>query len=499
MGLEIDRDHFDEGDYAAFAARLRACLQALHETLARPGFGVGPTTIGAELEVDLVDAEHRPLPLNRSVLRAALDPRVTLELSRFNLEINTRPVPLEGAPLSSLARELEGALLALRRAAAQHGGDVATVGILPTISAADLGRGALTNANRYRALSAGIRRARGAPFHVSIAGPVDRLALEVEDCALEGANTSLQIHLRVAPAELARAYNAAQLATAPALAVGANSPLFLGRRLWDETRVALFRQAVDDRAVDEHWRPARVSFGHGWVRGGAGELFEESVALHEPLIPVVGDEDPLGCVRRGEVPRLSELRLHQGTVWRWNRAVYDDADGGHLRIELRALPSGPTVVDMIANAALLLGVTLALAPRADRLVERLPFELARYNFYEAARRGLDATLFWPAPAEGLAPSPVKVRAGELVRRLLPAARDALVEAGVDAGEAERLLAIIDARAAAALTGARWQRRTLEALSRGAAGGDSPSVMRALMERYQALSRMGAPVHTWPIA
>jgi len=494
MGLEIDRDHFDDADFDAFAARLRASLQALGETLARPGFGVGAPTLGAELEVDLVDEEYRPLPLNRRVLKEALDPRVTLEMSRFNLELNTAPVTLAGAPFSSLARELEEGLSAIRRAAARHGGDVATIGILPTITADDLGRGAMTNAHRYRALSAGIRRARGAPFRVDIAGATDRLTLEVEDTALEGANTSLQIHLRVAPADFARVYNAAQLATAPVLAVAANSPLFLGRRLWDETRVALFRQAVDDRAVDERWRPARASFGHGWVRAGAAELFEESVALHEPLIPVVADEDPLECVRRGGVPRLAELRLHQGTVWRWNRAVYDASCGGHLRIELRALPSGPTVIDMMANAALLVGATLALAPEADRLIARMPFELARFNFGEAARRGLDATLFWPAPAGARAASPTTTSAGELVHALLPAARDALVAHGVEAGEAERLLGIIDARLAASMSGARWQRRALARL--GGDAGDA-KVARALMHGYQALSRMGQPVHGWP--
>jgi gamma-glutamyl:cysteine ligase YbdK (ATP-grasp superfamily) len=468
MGLEIDRDQFEDREFDAFAHRLRACLAALHETLARPGFGVGPTTIGAELEVDIVDDAFRPLPINRRVLRDALDPNVTLEMGRFNLEINTCPVALAGRPFSSLSAELERSLAAIRAAAARHGGDVTTIGILPTITSDDLGRGALTNAHRYRALSSGIRRARKEqPFRVDISGE-DRLAFEVDDCALEGANTSFQVHLRVAPADFARVYNAAQLAT------------------------ALFRQAVDDRAVDEHWRPARVSFGHGWVRSGAAEPFEESVALHEPIIPIVSDEDPIGCVRKGGVPRLSELRLHMGTVWRWNRAVYDHADGGHLRIELRAMPSGPTVRDMAANAALHLGLTLALAARIDRLVERLPFELARFNFCEAARRGLDATLFWPAEA---APSPRTVRAADLVRALVPEAQAALVAAGVDSDEAASLLAIIDARAASGSSAARWQRRAL-----AARGGDAskPAVVSALMADYQALSRAGAPVHTWPV-
>src|SRR6185295_670300 len=156
-------------------------------------------------------------------------------------------------------------------------------------------------------------------------------------------------------------------------------------RLWEETRVALFRQATDDRRDPSvEWRPARVSFGHGWVRHGALELFAESVLQHAPLLPIASDEDARARVRAGDVPELVELRLHQGTIWRWNRAVYDPTAGGHLRIELRALPAGPSLPDMLANAAFLLGLTLALAPDAERLVTALTFGQARLNFYAAA-------------------------------------------------------------------------------------------------------------------
>src|SRR5690606_17021947 len=213
-----------------------------------------------------------------------------------------------------------------------------------------------------------------------------------------------------------------------------------GCRLWEETRIALFKQAVDERAdMAEVWRPpARVSFGSGWVRASAAEPFAESVALHEPLLPACGDEDALAVVRAGGVPRLDELRLHHGTVWRWNRAIYDPADGGHLRVELRALPSGPTVADMVANAAFALGLTLALRDEVATLLPALPFEHAHANFYRAARHGLDATLLWPTPQ---APSPRPVRAGELVTRLLPRAHAGLVAGGVDDAEAARWLGI----------------------------------------------------------
>jgi gamma-glutamyl:cysteine ligase YbdK (ATP-grasp superfamily) len=492
MGSDIDRHQFEATDYARFSRRLRACLDALEEVLARPGFGVGPTTVGAELEVDLIDGDGRPLLAAEEVLRAAAaDPRVTPELNRFNLEINSPPVALAGAPLTALAGELDGGLAAIRRATNALGGDVVAVGILPTLEERDLAPSVMTVAPRYRALSAGLQRLRHERFRVHIEGPHQSLELALDDVAAEGANTSLQLHLRVAPDDFARTYNAAQLATGAVLAVCGNAPFFLGRRLWDETRIALFRQAVDDRtaAHDDDWRPARVTFGHGWLRHGAADLFAESVALHEPLIPFMSDEDPLAVVRAGGVPQLRELRLHHGTVWRWNRAVYDHADGGHLRIELRALPAGPTLVDMAANAAFLLGLTLGLAPDSDRLVRQITFGQARRNFYQAARHGLDAELLWPRDES---PSPHPMRVDELVPELLVIARRGLVDGGVTADEADRHLDVIRARVERSQTGARWQVATARAVGR------APTCMQQLVKRYAELAASEQPVHVWPI-
>ncbi|HEX2659245.1 MAG TPA: glutamate--cysteine ligase, partial [Polyangia bacterium] len=331
------------------------------------------------------------------------------------------------------------------------------------------------------------------PFVFSIAGE-DALQVTSHDVAFEGANTSFQVHLRVAPDAFAATYNAAQLAIAPALALAANSPLFLGQRLWDETRIALFRQAVDDRpeAEEDDWRSARVSFGHGWVRASAYELFAESVVQHEPLLPVLGPEDPLEIAGRGGTPTLAELRLHHGTVWRWNRAVYDGAGGGHLRIEMRALPSGPTPADMIANAALVVGLTLALRDDVDEFLSGITFGQARRNFYAAARHGARAELLWPA-APGEPARPVAV--GDLVVRLLPQVEAALVRAGVAAGDVARYLGIIDARARSGQTGAAWQRRMF-----AHAGGPAQRerATKEVLSRYLAHADEGQPVHTWSL-
>jgi hypothetical protein len=494
VGTAIDRDEFDEQDYRRFSERLPQDLAALRELLARPGFGEGETTIGAEAELSLVDDASRPLPRNLEVLAAAGDPRVTVEIDRFNLEFNSRPLPLAGRPFSGLRAEFDSALGAIGRAAGAFGGFPVLIGILPTLRKTDLAPEAMTDLPRFRALSAGIRRLRRAPFALHIDGE-DPLEATCDDVTYEGANTSLQVHLRVEPHRFAASHAAAQIATAVALAASGNSPLFLGHRLWEETRIALCKQAVDERGeFHASWRPpARVGFGHGWVREGAYELFAESVALHPPLLPVLESEEPLACVRSGGAARLAALRLHQGTVWRWNRAIYDPGGGGHLRIEMRALASGPTVTDMLSNAAFLLGATLALREEMDWMLPALPFEHAHRNFYRAAQQGLDALLLWPSRE---APSPRPVLAAELAARLLPAARRGLVEAGVEEAEAEVALSAVAARVASRQTGARWQRAVLARLERGMPRSEA---LAALVSRYRAEAASGRPVHEWSTA
>jgi len=492
MGLEIDRSEFSDAEFQRYDERLRASVTALRELLARPGFGVGETTIGAELELHLIDEAGRPAPVNAAVLQASSHERLTPELNRFNLEINAAPTALAGRPFTALGDDLEAALTEARRAAGTCGTRVVAIGILPTLREEDLSAEAITERFRYHALAAGLRRVRAQPFQVRIAGE-DALALEADEVTFEGANASFQIHLRVDPARFADSYNAAQLAVAPVLAAAGNSPIFLGKRLWEETRVALFRQAVDDRgdALDDDWRPARVSFGHGFVREGALELFAEAATLHEPLLPVLGEEDPLEVVRRGGVPELGELRLQQSTVWHWNRPVYDAAGGGHLRIELRALPSGPSLIDLMANAAFHIGTILALRDHMEELLQGITFTHARRNFYQAAKSGLGAELLWPT-AIGRRTEPIP--AWRLVDRLLPQAERGLREHGVDSAETSRLLGVIADRAASGRTGARFQRAIFEQGRASDPWGSATAVVEAYLENQLT----GRPVHTWEV-
>lgn len=493
MGQNIDREDFEPEDYERYAKRLEEGLAALREVLARPGFGRGEPSVGAELEFFLVDDRGDPLPRNEAVLEAAPDPRLTVELDRFNLECNSRPRPLSGRPFAALRAELDELVARLQVGARSQGGRVVMVGILPTLRESDFqaGADAMTDSARFRALSAGVRRLRQERFEIRIDGE-EPLTFFADDVTVEGANTGFQVHLRVEPDDFAALYNAIQLTTAPLLAAASNSPTFLGRRLWKETRIALFKQAVDERHQSwDGWRPPRVSLGNGWVREGAFETFQETVALHAPLLPVVSDEDPLACVRSGGVPRLDEVRLHHGTVWRWNRCIYDPKGGGHLRIEMRSLPSGPTVADMVANAAFHVGVALGLEQEIAWMTTALPFKYAERNLYRAAQHGLDAMLLWPSRKP---PSPRPVPAAALVQELLPAARRGLLRGGVDAEEADALLAIIEARVQTRRTGSAWQLARLARLEERMERADA---LHAMLADYCEAQATGEPVHTWP--
>jgi gamma-glutamyl:cysteine ligase YbdK (ATP-grasp superfamily) len=495
VGAEIQNEHFSEADRLRFRRRLDNQLRALECVLQRPGFGRGARTLGVELELCLVDESGRAFAISEELVREANTPEITPEMGVFDIELSTPPVGIAGAPFSTLREHMQTTVRQIVALADRHGGRAVPISILPTLREDDFHSGTITNLPRYRALARGMRAARRGPFEIAIEG-LDSLHLQSHDAvAMEAANTAFQVHLSTSPSEFASLFNAALLLTGPVLAAAANSPTFLGKTLWDETRVALFKQAGDDRPVGpdaDIVLPPRVNFGNSWVREGAHELFMESVALHPPLLPECGpEEDSLSLARANELPLLTELRLHHGTVWSWNRPVYDPSNGGGLRIELRALPAGPSYDDMLANAAFLLGTMLNLAPRMQLLTASLPFALAKQNFNHAAQHGLGAELAWPSDSGS---APHTVRARDLLLALIPHAHDGLVEAGVDTQEAARFLSVFEARVRSGQTGAVWQRTLLHKLkSKGVVG---ELAFRTLLDRYIDGFRSLRPVHTW---
>ncbi len=491
MGLSIDKEEFEEQDYAQFAERLQQSLTILHDLLSRPGFGDGPLTVGAELELPIIDKAGHALPINQSLLAQGTDSSLQLELDRFNIEYNTAPLDMCGCPFTHLQNQLTEAISKINSLAETAGGRVVPIGILPTLTEADLQSQALTDLPRYRALSWALRHQRHAPFQVRIDGK-EPLTMTCNDVTMEGANTSLQLHLRVRPQDFANLYNIAQLVTPIAVGVAANSPIFVGHQLWDETRIALFKQAIDYRPPHEKdWsQPARVSYGNGWVRDGAYELFAEAVGLFPPLLPYLSDSSPMESYQRGELPALEELRLHQGTVWRWNRAIYDPASGGHLRIELRALPAGPTPIDMAANAAFLIGMVLGLRSQIQHMLPIFPFDYTHRNFYRAAQVGLEAQLLWPSESP---PSPCEIPLRTLARTMLPIAKQGLSEAGVTEQESETMLGIIQQRLDTGINGATWQRDSLNQFEQRL---PRPEALTAMLEQYLIHSNEGRPVTEW---
>jgi len=466
--------------------RLENQLGTLRELIRRDSFNRHEPSIGAELELYLVDNKaHRPAAVNEELLRLADHPQLTPELNQYNLEFNLTPVAAAGSPFALLEKELRGFLDMLQRHALSIDASIIPIGILPTLQERHLNQSYMTDRPRYHALARGLCGVRGDSFYIDINGK-DHLSLHGGGVTIEGANTSFQVHLRVAAGDFARAFNAAQLTTPLTLALAANSPLIAGLRLWQESRIALFKQSIDFRERgNPDWRqPARVSFGHGWVRDGAWELFAENVALYRPIIPMLYDEEA------GEVPELPELCLHHGTIWPWNRAVYGATDGGHLRIEFRTLPAGPTVIDMLANAALSIGWAMGLGESVDQYVARLPFRFAEYNFYRAAQHGLDARVIWPRRhVGGLEEIPVV----DLIEEFLPRARAGLEKIGIEDDDIERLWRVIEQRFETRRTGAAWQLREFESYRKNC--GVEEACGRMLSD-YIANVMEGNPVATW---
>lgn len=493
MGIEINQTEFQQQDYLNFRSCLDQNLKALRMLMAQPGFGEGQRSLGAELEMYIVDSQGSPLYANQEILEDAADPSLTLELNRYNLEYNLPPFALDDSPFRQTEQAILDKLAFLRGVAQKRGGRIVPIGILPTLRQSDFGRHCITDRRRYYALVEQLIARRGDGFRIDISGE-ESLQLEMADITLEGANTSFQVHYRVTPQAYADTFNAIQMMTPLALAIGANSPTLFGYSLWDETRIPLFKQSIDTRHVDPYsWNePARVSFGQGWARQGAEELFREVVDIYPPLLPICAERTCAEEVALGLTPSLSELRLHQSTVWLWNRPIYDDVDGGHLRIEMRALPAGPTAVDMVANAAFLIGLAEGVRPRLPDILPAIPFRMAEHNFYRAARYGLDARLVWPMPEQsGYREQPVR----DIIVESLQMAHRGLESIGIASTEAERYMDVIRERLATGQSGAVWQRRKLAQLKQQM---PQEEALHQLLETFMGYSEANLPVAQWPV-
>lgn len=496
MGEKVVAGQFDLSDRQRYREKLRSCLTGLERLLAEKRFDRPRNLMGLEIELNLAGADGMPKMLNAQVLERIASRDFQTELAMFNLEVNIAPHRLGGRVFDRLDEELRTSLAYADRKAGEVDAGIVMIGILPTLDRDDLVSSNLSDVDRYALLNEQIVAARGEDFTLDIDG-VERLNCTSKSIAPEAACTSVQLHLQVTPERFAGVWNAAQAVAAAQIAVGANSPFLFGRELWRESRPPLFQQSTDTRPPElqaQGVRP-RTWFGERWVTS-AFDLFEENLRYYPALLPICDDEDPLEVLDRGGVPSLAELVLHNGTVYRWNRPVYGIADGvPHLRVENRVLPAGPTITDVIANAAFYYGVVRALAEDSRPVWTRLPFEAAAANFDAACKHGIDARLTWPRRGRlgGLG----EVDAVTLVRdELLPLAEAGLDAWGIEPADRDLYLGVIEERCRRRVNGATWQAATFHRALDLGLGRDA--ALAATTRRYRELMEQGDPVHTWPV-
>ena len=478
----------DKDSIRDFTRALLDDVQALERMLEAGMIESGVQRIGAEQEFCLVDAAWRPAPLAKPMLDR-LDPKVfTTELATFNVEANLSPRRFEAGSLLAMERELEGCVADARRVARELGGEVLLCGILPTIAEQHISLVWMTPEVRYFELNDALVNLSDGEFRTLIKG-IDTLQTKADNVMLEACNASFQVHFQVAPEEFARVYNLAQAVTAPVLAAAVNSPLLLQHRLWQETRVALFQQSLDSRSDVQRKRGTRtrVSFGESWVQESVLEIYREDVARFRSILGSEITESSLAVLERGEVPDLRALCLHNGTVYRWNRACYGVGGGKpHLRIEARALPAGPTPLDEVANAAFLFGLMAGIEKHHGDVTQVLLFDHVKENFVNAARYGLKAQFHW---VEG----EVLTAKDLILNRLLPQAADGLLQVGFSEEEVDRYFGVLEKRVASQRTGSQWMVDSLDAIgTAGSADARCRALVRAMVEHQ----RTGEPVHTW---
>lgn len=496
MGEKVVAGRFDLSDRQRYREKLRRCLAALERLLAEGRFDRPRNLMGLEIELNLAGADGMPKMLNGEVLERIASRDFQTELARFNLEVNIAPHALSGRVFDRLAEEIRTSLAYAHRKAGEVDAGIVMIGILPTLGRDDLVSSNISDVDRYALLNDQIVAARGEDFVLDIEG-VEHLVCTSASIAPEAACTSVQLHLQVTPARFADVWNAAQAVAAAQIAVGANSPFLFGRELWRESRPPLFTQSTDTRPPElqaQGVRP-RTWFGERWV-SSAHELFEENLRYFPALLPICQDEEPLEVLDSGGVPSLAELVLHNGTVYRWNRPVYDIADGvPHLRVENRVLPAGPTVTDVIANAAFYYGLVRALAEEPRPVWNRMPFEAAAANFDAACKDGIDARFHWPR--RGRHQTLVEIDAVTLVRdELLPLAAAGLDAWGIEPADRDHYLGVIDERCRLRTNGAVWQSTTFHRALESGLG--RPDALAATTRRYAELMHLGEPVHTWPV-
>jgi CBS domain-containing protein/gamma-glutamylcysteine synthetase len=491
MGEERVKLADNNEDVQKFMKHVFRDMRALKTMLDDDWFETDIIRIGAEQELCMVDAHGKVFPKSMEVLDALGEGNYTTEFARFNLEINMEPLEFTGDSLSQMEHNLHKEVEHVRNTVQNMGGDILLTGILPTIRKMDVDIKNLTPLQRYEALCEAINRLRGKEFELRIQG-MDELLMRFDSPLLEACNTGFQVHLQVKPNEFVSRYNIAQAVTAPVLACAVNSPVLFGKRLWAETRVALFHQSIDTRQVGEHLRDSspRVTFGNQWLEDSILDIYKEDISRYRVMLSAEIEEEVEQMMKEGKPPQLMALNVHNSSVYRWNRPCYGVGNGKpHLRIENRIFPSGPTVVDEVANAAFWLGLLNGFEDEYTDITQELDFDDARMNFFAASKMGLDTKFVWTKDR--------KITAVDLIKdELLPIAKHGLQKADINDSDIETYLSVIEDRVESAQTGSYWVVKSYGSLIKE---GNREQTLSAITNAMIKNQKKGEPAHKWGLA
>lgn len=467
-------------------------VHALERMLEEDWFERDIIHIGAEQELCLVDKHLKPAPKAMEVLSRIEDDSFVTELAKFNLETNLKPQPLGKNCFTNLHQEIDDRLTQLDDICQSLDIDYVLTGILPTIRKFDLEMSNMTPLQRYQALLQAIANMKGKNHELRIVG-LDELHLRQTTAMLEACNTSFQVHLQIKPEEFVKMYNIAQVLAAPALAISVNSPLLFGKRLWAETRIALFQQSIDTRITSDHLRDKspRVTFGQDWLKESISEIYKDDIVRFRVMLQTDCPEDNNGLLDQGITPKLRALMIHNSTVYRWNRACYGISPNGkpHLRIENRIFPSGPSVIDEVANAAFWIGMMKGMDAEYTDIRDFMEFDHAKDNFFSAARDGLNTSFHWI--------NGKKISVNRLIsEELLPLARHGLELNNVSKTEIDKYMDVIAERNEHRKTGTQWLINShLGLLKKVAKEEIGPALTSAMMKNQKTKK----PIHEWSLA
>ena len=487
MGEHISKSKFDQAERKAFVKHLIDDIKALELMLDQNLIESDVVRIGAEQELCLVDEGYRPAGDAIELLKAIDDTHFTTELANYNIEINLDPFKLQDDCFEKVEEQLMELLDKAHAKAEGLGMKIILTGILPTISKNELGIDFMTPIPRYHKLNEVLTKCRGDHFSLKIRG-VDELTLRHDSVLFEACNTSFQLHLQIPQEDFIPSYNWAQAIAGPVLGVCSNSPLLMGRELWKETRIALFQQSLDTRKWSHALKEqvARVGFGNHWQKESVAEIFKEDISTHRILLTKPIQHNSLEILENGAIPKLEALNLYNGTVYRWNRPCYGVGGGKpHLRIENRYIPSGPSVLDEMANFAFWVGLMVGRPKEFDHMPSVMDFKEAKLNFIKTAISGRQTVLSWLGKTVTLKKL--------ILNKFLPISRAGLLAHGIHQNTIDKLLGIIAERVQIG-TGAEWQIKNFRGLKSEL---KTDAALVKLTKAIYTNQRMNVPVHEWP--